>query len=142
LVQAYLNVNGHFTVTEYPVVEAIKYAGYRTATDLDVLAFRFPGAGRLAELGGKKRPPEVAILAPDAALGSLTEQADMIIGEVKEGRAELNQGAKDPAVLRAALTRFGCCEGEVWDPRPSEVPNPTRHGNRCLARSRCREKSR
>jgi hypothetical protein len=65
LVQAYLNVNGYFTVTEYPVVEAIKYAGYRTATDLDVLAFRFPGAGRLAELGGKKRPPEVAILAPD-----------------------------------------------------------------------------
>jgi hypothetical protein len=30
----------------------------------------------------------------------------MLIGEVKEGRAELNHAARDPAVLAAALTRF------------------------------------
>src|SRR5262245_18598254 len=47
MVESYLRVNGYFTVTEYPIVEASKYGEYRTATDLDVLAFRFPGAGRL-----------------------------------------------------------------------------------------------
>jgi hypothetical protein len=42
LVESYLRLNGYFTVTEYPVIEACKFGGYRTATDLDVLAFRFP----------------------------------------------------------------------------------------------------
>lgn len=41
LVQAYLNVNGYFTVTEYPVMEAYAEWPARTATDLDLLAFRF-----------------------------------------------------------------------------------------------------
>ena len=43
LVRAYLHVNGYFTVTEYPVLEAARHGGYRTVTDLDVLAVRFPG---------------------------------------------------------------------------------------------------
>jgi hypothetical protein len=33
----------------------------------------------------------------------------MIIGEVKEGKAELNRAARDPRVLEVVLTRFGCC---------------------------------
>ena len=33
----------------------------------------------------------------------------MLIGEVKEGRAEMNEAATDPAVLQAALAHFGCC---------------------------------
>ena len=37
------------------------------------------------------------------------DQADMLIGEVKEGRAEMNEAVTDPAVLQAALARFGCC---------------------------------
>ena len=40
----HLGVNGHFTVPEYPVVET--GPGYRTATDLDLLAVRFPGTRR------------------------------------------------------------------------------------------------
>jgi len=35
-VQAYLNVNGYFTVTEYPVMEAYPEWPARTATDLDL----------------------------------------------------------------------------------------------------------
>ena len=42
LVQAYLRLNGYFTVTEYPVIATRRDGTYRTATDLDVLAFRFP----------------------------------------------------------------------------------------------------
>jgi hypothetical protein len=34
----------------------------------------------------------------------------MLIGEVKEGKAEMNEAAREPAVLQAALTRFGCCQ--------------------------------
>ena len=46
LVQAYLQMNGYFTVTEYSVVEAAGRSNqYRMSTDLDVLAVRFPGAG-------------------------------------------------------------------------------------------------
>lgn len=36
----------------------------------------------------------------------------MLVGEVKEGRARLNEGAANPAVLRHVLTRFGCCRAE------------------------------
>lgn len=99
LVQAYLRVNGYFTVTEYPVVEASRFGSARALTDLDVLAFRFPGAGRLVG----------ARYLTDPALRCPSEVPDMLVGEVKEGAAELNRGARDPAVLAMALSRFGCC---------------------------------
>ena len=109
LVQAYLRVNGYFTVAEYPVLEVAREGGYRTVTDLDILAFRFPQGGRLiaSERGGRSRDRLEAVLDP--ALGASLERGDMIVGEVKEGRAELNEAATDPAVLRTALVRFGCC---------------------------------
>ena len=110
LVQAYLQINGYFTVTEYAVVEAAGRAGpYRTSTDLDVLAVRFPGAGHAIVRRGHKRHGEATTLAFDPALGASDDRVDMIVGEVKEGRAELNRGARDPQVLEAVLTRFGCC---------------------------------
>ncbi len=46
LVQAYLRVNGYFTVSEYPIIESIRH-GHRTATEIDIPAFRFSSAGRL-----------------------------------------------------------------------------------------------
>ena len=90
------------------MIEAVHYGGYRTVTDLDILAFRFPGAGRLVP-GEKGGASTVRVLPPDPELGSITEQAEMLIGEVKEGRAELNRAASDPVVLQTVLTRFGCC---------------------------------
>jgi hypothetical protein len=50
--------------------------------------------------------------SPDPSLDVGRDEADMLIGEVKEGCAELNQAAADPAVLLTALTRFGCCPPE------------------------------
>ena len=45
LVRAYLHLNSYFTVTEYQVVGLARHgSGYRSVTDLDVQAFRFPGA--------------------------------------------------------------------------------------------------
>jgi len=104
LVEAYLQINGYFTVAEYPVIEAVGKHRFKTATDLDILAFRFPGAGRI--ITRKKKVH--SIFAPDPVLGVSGDEADMIIGEVKEGRAELNHNAKNPNVLRIVLARFGC----------------------------------
>lgn len=112
LVQAYLRVNGYFTVAEYPVLEATRGGGYRTATDLDILAFRFPHAGRLVPARGGGTARDRLEAAPDSMLGAPLEHGDMIVGEVKEGRALLNEAATDPAVLRTALVRFGCCSAE------------------------------
>lgn len=99
LVESYLRVNGYLTVTEYPVVEAMRYGEYRTATDVDILAFRFPGAGRLVS-AKKTEGHDSGVLsyAPDPGLGCDSHQADMLIGEVKEGRADFNRGAREPAV--------------------------------------------
>jgi hypothetical protein len=107
LVQAYLRVNGYFTVAEYPVIEAVETGGYRTVTDIDILAFRFPHAGRLVP--GAKSGRQENLFAPDPNLGAPGGHADLIIGEIKEGKAELNRGAREPNVMRVALRRFGCC---------------------------------
>lgn len=113
LVQTYLRVNGYLTVTEYPVVEALPQGGFQTATDLDVLAFRFGHSCTLMpEVNGS--PDGAACpVETDPALDVRPGVPDMIIGEVKEGRATLNRAATNPNVLAAALTRFGCCEPEL-----------------------------
>ncbi len=120
LVEAYLQINGYFTVSEYPVIEARDLDHYGVATDLDILAFRFPGAGRrLASTGEQMQ------FAPDSALGIDGARPDMLIGEVKEGRASLNRAVQNPDVLRTALTRFGCCSA---DEPPDTVTTLLREG--------------
>ena len=112
LVEAYLNVNGYFTVAEYPVLEASRHGGVRAATDLDVLAFRFPGAGIPSESSKGRRSIGAVTFRTDPALGCPDDRPDMIVAEVKEGRARINPAMRDPIVLSAALSRFGCCSPE------------------------------
>jgi hypothetical protein len=102
LVKTYLQANGFFTVTEYPILESIGLTT-RTVTDIDVLALRFRGAGGLTS----DSPTGGIRIEPDPALGISDAQIEVIIGEVKEGAAELNKAARDPAVIAAALRRFG-----------------------------------
>ena len=110
LVQAYLRVNGYLTVTEYPVVEAVPSGGFQAATDLDILAFRFGHASMLGQPVSPTGAPHAGLLPVDPALDLRPDLPDMIIGEVKEGRAMLNRGAIDQGVLTAAIARFGCCD--------------------------------
>ena len=109
LVQAYLHVNGYFTVAEYPVFEAYRGDQARAVTDLDILAVRFAGAGH--DLVRRQRHHEGGDepFIADPALGVLDDRTDMIVGEVKEGAARFNPAMRDPVVLEVALRRFGCC---------------------------------
>ena len=111
LVQAYLHVNGYFTVAEYPVLEAYRGDHARTVTDLDILAVRFAGAGHEVI---RRRKPNVddSRIETDPALHCPSDRPDMIVGEVKEGAARFNAAMRDPAVLEVALARFGCCNGQ------------------------------
>ncbi len=110
LVQAYLQANGYFTVADYPLVEVAKSQVVRSVTDLDMLAFRF--AGQSVDSGKSKQQKVVGpmVLTPDAALRCPQQGTDMIVAEVKQGRARVNSASRNPRVLEAALSRFGCCE--------------------------------
>jgi hypothetical protein len=107
LVQTYLQLNGFFTAAEYPVIEALQHGGYRTVTDVDILAFRFPSATRLIN---SDRGPAYTIGSPDPLLDVSDRFIDLLVGEVKEGRANMNSPTTDPNVLRAVLARFGCVD--------------------------------
>lgn len=109
LVQAYLNVNGYFTVVEYPVLEASRRGPARSVTDLDILAVRFTGAGHEVIRGHGHHPLSGHVFEPDPALGCPSDRPDMIVGEVKEGAARFNPATRDPNVVQVALARFGCC---------------------------------
>ncbi|MBY0308538.1 MAG: hypothetical protein K2Q09_07330, partial [Phycisphaerales bacterium] len=113
LVQAYLRVNGYLTVTEYPVVEVVASGGgggFQSATDLDVLGFRFGHSCTLMPAVNGSPDGAACTVETDPALDVRPGVPDMIIGEVKEGRAVLNRAATSPSVLAAAITRFGCCQ--------------------------------
>ncbi|MBL1152926.1 MAG: hypothetical protein D8M22_09355 [Armatimonadetes bacterium] len=105
LVQAYLRLNSFFTVTEYPVVWQGK-SGVRTLTDIDVLALRLPDAQHW--VGSTSQQGEA--LDCDPILNVDPPSIQMIIGEVKEGKARLNPGATSQRVIESVIRRFGCCD--------------------------------
>lgn len=106
LVQAYLQLNGYFTSAEYPVIAGAGRTGFRTITDIDILAFRFPSGEPMARKG-RQVPKGLDVSGLDPGLAVPANQIDMIIGEVKEGRVGINTGIRDPAVLRTVVNRFG-----------------------------------
>ena len=122
LVNAYLHVNGYFTVTEYQVMESYLH-GAGSRTDVDILAVRFADAGQFVIGGRDANAPRV--IPPDPLLSCPSKQTDMIIGEVKEGHAEFNNTVWDPAVLKTVLVRFGCCS---WDHVSPVIEALLRHG--------------
>lgn len=138
LVQTYLRVNGYFTVVEYPVVEELR-AEFQTATDLDILAFRFPGSERLIAgedpHGRRRHPPHTVDPRLEVPAGS----ADMLIGEVKEGEAKFNRSGRRAEVIAVALARFGCCPEEVAESvarrllRSGRASTPDGHTIRLIA---------
>ena len=109
LVKTYLQMNGFFTIAEYPILEAVGQGAHRTVTDVDILGISFPGAGSFAD-DAATRGIQVT---PDPALDLTESHIEVIIGEVKEGAAVLNPSATDPDVLLAVLRRLGQMDPEL-----------------------------
>ena len=109
LVQTYLQLNGYFTSAESPIIAAAGRHGFRSITDIDVLAFRFPSSLEGAQVVpvSKGAPHAIDTSELDPGLGIAPDRIDMIIGEVKEGRVGINSSARDPEVLKAVISRLG-----------------------------------
>lgn len=111
LVRAYLHINGYFTATEYPLVEKRRGSAPRSVTDIDLLAIRYGHrTADAAALGGSGQ----SIVGPvvesvDPILACDDPATDMILGEIKQGHAHVNAGARNLNALAATLYRFGCC---------------------------------
>lgn len=102
--QAYLQLNGYLTVTEFPITSGTG-PGARAVTDIDLIAFRFPGAravGRVQE----------GAPATDPLLQIGDDAMDLLICEVKEGKARLNPNLSRADTLARTLQRVGCCPQE------------------------------
>jgi len=100
LVRAYLQLNGYFTISEYPVVRKVGDGRYRALTDVDVAGYHLPGG-----------EPD---FAPDPILQVPGDRPDILIGEVKEGLAAINESVNDPEVVAKILRRFaGCSASEA-----------------------------
>lgn len=111
MVRAFLKANGYFTMVEVPVLAINDDGTLRTATDLDILAVRFPGERRFVA-GSNNGHGDRAMRSASADLDHQPDQTELIIGEIKQGRAELNSAATDPDVLRVALSRFGAFDDD------------------------------
>ena len=115
LVENYLRLTGYMTLSEFEVQRRDEKGRFKTVTDIDIMAIRFPGD---VYLGDPHRPADSELLViQDPALELADDTIDVIIGEVKQGRAELNPGIKDHGVLHSMLRRVEW----VYDTDISEV---------------------
>jgi len=103
LVENYLRLTGYLTLSEFEVTRREKNGTFKTLTDIDVMAVRFPGAVYIGDPHGDDECE--ALVIEDPVLQLEDDCVDVIIGEVKQGPAELNPGIKDHAVLHSMLRR-------------------------------------
>lgn len=108
VVKAYLELSGYFVLTELPVVVS-RHGSYVESTDLDVLAVRFPPyVGKQI----KKSTEPCLYLDADEQLEAPDDAIDVVIGEVKQGHADLNPAMRRQETIAFALRRLGCCPEE------------------------------
>lgn len=105
LVGAYLRFNGYVTIPEQPVLigEGRPYR-YHTATDVDILAVRFPNAAVVVPRAFGSVDDDLH-LDIDPVLDLEADVVDVLVGEVKSGRPRLNEGLRSADVLYATLRR-------------------------------------
>lgn len=118
LATAYLQLNGYFVLTELPVQVAERH-GYRTATDLDLLAVRLPHAAEIVP--GRRAHARDLLLGQDHGLGTDPLRTEILVAEVKRGHGRMNAASRDIDVLRFALRRTGCCPPEEIEATAAEL---------------------
>ncbi len=104
LVEAYLNANGYLTMTEFEVQRRLPDGTYETATDVDIVAVRLPG--QIYQGDPHDSVDCELLLVEDPVLELSDGLVDVILGEVKEGKAEFNPGLKRHEVLHSVLRRI------------------------------------
>jgi hypothetical protein len=103
LVENYLRLTGYMTLSEFEVQRRDNKGRFKTVTDVDIMGIRFPGD---VYLGDPHRAADCELLVIDDPVLELKDDTiDIILGEVKQGKAELNHGIKDHAVLHSMLRR-------------------------------------
>ncbi len=104
LVENYLRLNGYLTLSEFEVARRVSKGHYKTVTDVDIMAVRFPGD---LFIGDPHIESEAELLlVHDPVLKLEEDTIDVVIGEVKQGPAELNANIKDHSVLHTMLHRI------------------------------------
>lgn len=103
LVESYLRLNGYLTLSEFEIQGRSPNGGYETLTDVDIIGIRFPGDIFAAETEGSDGR---LLLIHDDALMLRDGQIDVIIGEVKQGEAEMNEALTRREVLHSVLRRL------------------------------------
>ena len=112
LVENYLRLTGYMTLSEFEVQRRDKKGRFKTVTDIDIMGIRFPGGVYVGDPHSEQDCE--LLLVDDPVLELEDEMIDVIIGEVKQGQAELNPGIKDHGVLHSMLRRVEWLyEGDV-----------------------------
>lgn len=107
LAVAYLRLNGYFVLTEQEL-HIRESAGFRTLTDIDIIAVHPPRAsGPIHHHLGQQVEECLIVTDTDPGLDNDSSRFDVIIGEVKTAEAELNPALLTPGALHAALRRTG-----------------------------------
>ena len=104
LVENYLRLNGYLTLSEFEVQRRVSKGHYKTVTDVDIMAVRFPGDVFIADPHIESEAE--MLLVHDPVLQLVDDTVDVVIGEVKQGPAELNANIKDHNVLHTMLHRI------------------------------------
>lgn len=104
LVENYLRLTGYLTLSEFEVQRKNAEGRYSTVTDVDIMALRMPGPTYLADPHAAEDCELLEI--SDPILELQPDTIDVIIGEVKQGPAELNARIKDHGVLHSMLRRI------------------------------------
>jgi len=103
LVENYLRLNGYLTLSEFEVQQQQSDGTFQTMTDVDIMALRLPGDIYAGD------PHDAAeselLLINDPVLELREDLIDVIVGEVKQGEAEFNEGIFREAVLLSMLRR-------------------------------------
>jgi hypothetical protein len=122
LVESYLRLNGYLTLSEFEVQRRAPGGGYETITDVDIMALRLPGD---VDADLRDGDEDRLLLITDPVLELHDHLIDVIIGEVKQGEAELNEGIRSREVLRSMLRRVQWLYAEPTD---SVIADLQEHG--------------
>lgn len=102
LVEGYLRLCGYLTLSEFGIQGRAPDGSFESITDVDIMGLRFPGEIYAAEPDG---PDSRLLLIEDPVLQLQPDVVDVIIGEVKQGKAEFNPGLRRREVLATLLQR-------------------------------------